>query len=71
MVSTLAAFQKNSSLIGERVSHLLVNDENSFGVINNFQFEIFNLIIKNHQNSKLNRENKIFLISHLKQNNFL
>jgi CMP-N-acetylneuraminic acid synthetase len=71
MVSTLDAFQKNNSLIGERVSHLLVNDENSFGVLNNFQFEIFNLIIKNHQNSKSNRENKISSISHVKQNNFL
>ena len=66
MVSTLAAFQKNSSLIGERVSHLLVNDENSFGVINNFQFEIFNLIIKNHQNSKPNKRRKNYSISYLK-----
>ena len=57
MVSTLAAFEKNNSLIGGRVSHLLVNDENSFGVINNFKFEIFNLIIKNRKHDKENRGN--------------
>lgn len=49
MVSTLEAFKRNNSLIGGRVSHLLVNDENSFGVLNNFNFRLFKLIIKARQ----------------------
>jgi glycosyltransferase involved in cell wall biosynthesis len=47
MVSTLKAFKKNNSLIGERVSHLLVNDKNSFGVLTDFQFRLFKLIVEN------------------------
>lgn len=46
MVSTYDAFIKNNSLIGQRVSHLLVNDEHSFGVLNNFKFEMFKLLIE-------------------------
>jgi len=46
MVSTLEAFKRNNSLIGGRVSHLLVNDENSFGVLNNFNFKLFKLIVE-------------------------
>jgi CMP-N-acetylneuraminic acid synthetase len=66
MVSTLAAFQKNNSLIGERVSHLLVNDENSFGVLNNFQFEIFKLLVNNLQNFSPSIENKNSSVSYVK-----
>ena len=66
MVSTLKAFQKNNSLIGERVSHLLVNDENSFGVLNNFQFEIFKLLVNNLQNFSPSIENKNSSVSYVK-----
>lgn len=48
MVSTVEGFNKNNSLIGERVSHLLVNDKSSFGVIRNFQFQLFKLMVNNH-----------------------
>jgi CMP-N-acetylneuraminic acid synthetase len=51
MVSTFKAFKKNNSLIGERVSHLLVNDEHSFGVLNNFKFELFKFLIEAKENS--------------------
>ena len=50
MVSTVKAFSKNNSLIGERVSHLLVNHENSFGVLNEFQFELFKLLVATKRN---------------------
>jgi glycosyltransferase involved in cell wall biosynthesis len=52
MVSTMKAFQNSNSLIGERVSHLLVNDEYSFGVMNDFQFKLFKLMIKDKDATK-------------------
>jgi len=48
MLSKLEAFKKNNSLIGERVSHLLVNDKNSFGVLTDFQFRLFKLMVNNN-----------------------
>lgn len=52
MVSTLDAFKKNNSLIGERVSHLLVTERNSFGILNDFNFELFNHLVKNEALNK-------------------
>lgn len=52
MVSTMHAFKKYNSLIGERVSHLLVNEEDSFGVLNEFQFQIFNLLVQEQQGNE-------------------
>jgi glycosyltransferase involved in cell wall biosynthesis len=52
MVSTLEAFKRNNSLIGQRVSHLLVNDENSFGILNNFNFKLFKLIVESRKENK-------------------
>ncbi|EIM77272.1 family 2 glycosyl transferase [Nitritalea halalkaliphila LW7] len=45
MVATYLGFKKHNRLIGERVSHLLVNEEHSFGVLSNFQFELFKRIV--------------------------
>jgi len=51
MVSTLEAFKTNKSLIGARVSHLIVNQENSFGVLNSFQFRLFKMMLSHKAHS--------------------